>query len=45
VTYGTGSVSGAIIADDVSLAGLAIPALSFGVTLVESIEFSDTDVA
>ncbi|KAG6854390.1 hypothetical protein C0991_007381 [Blastosporella zonata] len=40
VTYGTGSVSGDIVTDDVVLAGLALPAHTFGVATTESVDFS-----
>ncbi|THH27412.1 hypothetical protein EUX98_g6771 [Antrodiella citrinella] len=40
VTYGSGSVSGDIITDDVSIAGLALPTHTFGVATTESVDFS-----
>jgi hypothetical protein len=40
VTYGTGSVSGDIITDNVSLAGLALNNHTFGVANTESVDFS-----
>jgi len=40
VTYGTGAVAGAIIQDDISIAGLALPAHTFGVALQETVDFS-----
>ncbi|KAH9476976.1 Pepsin A [Psilocybe cubensis] len=40
ITYGSGSVSGNIITDDVTIAGLALPAHTFGVASIESVEFS-----
>ncbi|PPQ83461.1 hypothetical protein CVT25_007052 [Psilocybe cyanescens] len=40
VTYGTGDVSGDIITDDVSIAGLALNAHKFGVATSESVDFS-----
>jgi len=45
VRYGKGNVEGTLIKDDVSIAGLSIPGHTFGVTNVESPEFSDDDVA
>jgi hypothetical protein len=44
VTYGTGQVSGNIIQDDVSIAGLALPAHTFGVTTSETDDFADDSV-
>lgn len=44
VTYGTGAVAGAIIKDDITLAGLALPAHTFGVALQETADFSDDSV-
>ncbi|KAG6868061.1 hypothetical protein C0993_007848 [Termitomyces sp. T159_Od127] len=41
VTYGTGEVAGDIVTDDVSIAGLALKTHTFGVALVESVDFSD----
>lgn len=43
VTYGTGQVAGEIIADDVTMAGLKLPAHTFGAATVESVEFSSND--
>jgi hypothetical protein len=40
VTYGTGQVSGDIIQDDISVAGLALKAHTFGVATTESVDFS-----
>ncbi|KIJ52604.1 hypothetical protein M422DRAFT_26177 [Sphaerobolus stellatus SS14] len=40
VTYGTGSVNGTIIKDDVLLAGLSLPGHIFGVANLESVDFS-----
>ncbi|KAF9048515.1 aspartic peptidase A1 [Panaeolus papilionaceus] len=40
VTYGTGQVSGDIITDNVSIAGLSLPAHTFGVATTESVDFS-----
>jgi len=42
--YGTGEVSGAVITDDVVLAGLQLKAHTFGVTLTETTDFSDDSV-
>jgi len=44
VQYGTGSVSGDIITDNVVLAGLALNDHTFGVATQESIDFSSNDV-
>jgi hypothetical protein len=44
VTYGTGAVAGNIIQDDISVAGLALPAHTFGVALQETADFSDDSV-
>jgi hypothetical protein len=44
IRYGTGNVSGTIIQDDVSIAGLALPGHTFGVATVESQEFSRNEV-
>jgi hypothetical protein len=43
VTYGTGRVTGDIITDDVTIAGLKLPAHTFGVATLESVEFSGND--
>ncbi|KAG8696701.1 hypothetical protein FRC09_008314 [Ceratobasidium sp. 395] len=43
VTYGTGQVAGDIITDDVVIAGLKLPAHTFGAATVESVEFSSND--
>jgi len=40
VRYGTGNVSGTIVQDDLSIAGLALPRHTFGIANVESPEFS-----
>jgi len=40
VTYGTGEVSGNIIQDDISIAGLVLKAHTFGVAATESVDFS-----
>lgn len=43
VTYGTGQVAGDIITDDVVIAGLKLPAHTFGAATAESVEFSSND--
>ncbi|CAE6537646.1 unnamed protein product, partial [Rhizoctonia solani] len=43
VTYGTGQVAGNVITDDVVMAGLKLPAHTFGAATVESVEFSSND--
>lgn len=43
VTYGTGQVAGDIITDDVVIAGLKLPAHTFGAATVESVDFSSND--
>ncbi|CAE6456844.1 unnamed protein product [Rhizoctonia solani] len=43
VTYGTGQVAGDVITDDVVIAGLKLPAHTFGAASVESVEFSSND--
>ncbi|KAF8150776.1 aspartic peptidase A1 [Crassisporium funariophilum] len=40
VTYGTGEVSGNIIQDDITVAGLALKGHTFGVATLESVDFS-----
>jgi len=40
VTYGSGEVNGTIITDDVTVAGLALKAHTFGVATGESVDFS-----
>jgi len=45
VTYGSGSVNGTIIQDDVTIAGLSLPAHTFGVADLESPQFSSNKVA
>jgi len=40
VTYGSGSVSGDIVTDDLNVAGLVLKAHTFGVATLESVEFS-----
>ncbi|KAJ7722740.1 acid protease [Mycena maculata] len=44
VTYGTGAVEGAIISDDVTIAGLTLNNHTFGVTTQETTDFSDDSV-
>ncbi|KAI0711920.1 acid protease [Cerioporus squamosus] len=44
VTYGTGEVSGDIVTDDISIAGLALSGHTFGVANTESADFSDDSV-
>jgi len=44
VTYGTGAVQGAIIQDDISIAGLQLKAHTFGVCTQETPDFSDDSV-
>ncbi|KZO96669.1 acid protease [Calocera viscosa TUFC12733] len=44
VTYGSGSVSGTIITDNVVLAGLSLPAHTFGVADIESTDFSASSI-
>ncbi|KAJ6631021.1 aspartic peptidase A1 [Mycena sp. CBHHK59/15] len=44
VTYGTGAVQGAIIQDDVTVAGLTLKAHSFGVATQETVDFSSDQV-
>ena len=41
VTYGTGSVSGDIITDNIAIAGLQLNQHTFGVATTESVDFSD----
>ncbi|KAG8739327.1 hypothetical protein FRC10_005785 [Ceratobasidium sp. 414] len=43
VTYGTGQVKGDIITDDIVVAGLKLPAHTFGVATEESVDFSSND--
>ncbi|PPQ77889.1 hypothetical protein CVT25_015376 [Psilocybe cyanescens] len=43
ITYGSGSVSGNIVTDDVTIAGLALPGLTFGVATTESVDFSSNN--
>ncbi|KAG9074932.1 hypothetical protein FS749_013460, partial [Ceratobasidium sp. UAMH 11750] len=43
VRYGTGQVAGDVITDDIVIAGLKLPAHTFGVATVESVEFSSND--
>jgi hypothetical protein len=40
VTYGTGSVSGDIITDNINIAGLQLNQHTFGVATTESVDFS-----
>jgi hypothetical protein len=44
VTYGQGQVAGDIITDNVNIAGLALDKHTFGVALVESVDFSQDAV-
>ncbi len=44
VEYGTGSLSGKVIQDDVSIAGLALIGHTFGVANQETVDFSDDSV-
>jgi hypothetical protein len=44
VTYGTGAVAGAIVTDDISIAGLTLKAHTFGVATQETQDFSDDSV-
>ncbi|KAJ6496476.1 aspartic peptidase A1 [Mycena vitilis] len=44
VTYGTGAVAGAIIQDNVAIAGLQLSAHTFGVCTQETQDFSDDSV-
>lgn len=44
VTYGTGSVSGDIVTDDITVAGLTLKAHTFGVATKETDDFSDDSV-
>jgi len=44
VTYGTGNVAGNIIQDNIAVAGLSLPAHTFGVATSESTDFSDDSV-
>ena len=41
VTYGTGSVSGDIITDNIAIASLQLDQHTFGVATTESVDFSD----
>jgi len=41
VTYGTGSVSGDIVTDNLAIAGLQLNTHTFGVATTESVDFSD----
>jgi hypothetical protein len=44
VTYGTGNVQGLIAKDTISMANLTLNEHVFGVTTVESVDFSDPSV-
>ncbi|KAF7327456.1 Acid protease [Mycena kentingensis (nom. inval.)] len=44
VTYGTGAVSGAIIQDDINVAGLDLKQHTFGVAIQETEDFADDNV-
>ncbi|WVQ97163.1 hypothetical protein IAU59_004273 [Kwoniella sp. CBS 9459] len=44
VTYGSGNVAGVLAADTMSIAGMALENHAMGVTLVESVQFSDARV-
>ncbi|KAF8529808.1 aspartic peptidase domain-containing protein [Gautieria morchelliformis] len=44
VTYGTGSVSGTVISDDVTMAGLLLKGHAFGTANVESVDFSADNI-
>ncbi|KAJ7671631.1 aspartic peptidase A1 [Mycena polygramma] len=44
ITYGTGAVAGFVIQDDVSIAGLQMKGHTFGVSTVETTEFSGDSV-
>lgn len=44
VTYGTGSVSGDIVNDDITVAGLTLKGHTFGVATKETADFSDDSV-
>ncbi|OBZ72300.1 putative aspartic-type endopeptidase CTSD [Grifola frondosa] len=44
VTYGTGSVAGDIVTDNVNIAGLALNTHTFGVATTESVDFSADSV-
>jgi len=44
VTYGSGSVAGTIVTDNVVLAGLALPGHTFGVAHTESTDFSASTI-
>lgn len=44
VTYGTGSVDGTLVQDIVHIAGLSLPAHSFGVATSESIQFGANSI-
>ncbi|EJU04655.1 acid protease [Dacryopinax primogenitus] len=44
ITYGSGSVAGTIVTDNVVLAGLSLPAHTFGVAHAESVDFSASSI-
>ncbi|KAJ7062712.1 acid protease [Mycena amicta] len=44
ITYGSGAVSGRLIQDDISIAGLSLKAHTFGVAITESDEFAKDSV-
>jgi len=44
VDYGSGNVSGTIIQDDITIAGLTLSGHTFGVANVESVQFSDNSI-
>ncbi|KAF8624544.1 hypothetical protein AX15_005847 [Amanita polypyramis BW_CC] len=44
VTYGTGSVAGTVVTDNLSMGNFTLPGHKFGVTDQESVEFSDNSV-
>jgi len=44
VTYGTGSVSGTIVNDNVAIGNFSLPAHTFGVANIESVQFSSNAV-
>jgi len=43
ITYGTGSVAGTIVKDNLNFGGFQVEGLTFGTALVESVEFSSPD--
>ncbi len=44
MTYGTGSVSGTIVTDNVAIGNFSLPAHTFGVANNESVQFSSNAV-